>query len=129
MPDNVNYLVTAYRRIILGDQKSWVLFQHGTCVILMQPGDDLGQQAIDLLRQWGPVHVASPAADFSVIHLSEYPGWIITGYHPDVLNYVSPDEIESDAEDVHIGLLGRSKRDSDGHELEVVHIEDKRSTV
>jgi hypothetical protein len=127
MSDNVNDLITAYRRIILGDQKSWVLFKNGTCVILMQPGDNLRQQAIELLRQWGPVHVGSPAADFSVIHLSDYPGWIVTGHHPDVLNYVAPDDVET-ADDLFIGLFGRSVRGADGHELEVVYIEDRRST-
>lgn len=48
-------LIEKWRSIIVGDEKSWVLFAHGTCVILMQPGDDLAGQATELLREHGPV--------------------------------------------------------------------------
>ena len=56
----VNPHVETWRQIIVGEGKSWVLFAHSTCVILMQPEEDLEAQAIDLLREWGPVHVGSP---------------------------------------------------------------------
>ncbi|AEB46797.1 hypothetical protein VAB18032_28631 [Micromonospora maris AB-18-032] len=50
---------------------------------------------------------------------------MVYGHHDDVLTYVGPDEI-SDGSDLAVGLYGRHKRDRDGHELDVVHIEDKR---
>ncbi|GIJ18996.1 hypothetical protein [Micromonospora gifhornensis] len=84
-------LAGTWRRIIEGDGKSWVVFAHGTCVVLPDPG----------------------------------PGWVVYGHHDDVLTYVGPDEI-SDSSDLAIGLYGRHKRDRDGHELDVVHVEDKR---
>ncbi|MEU5877455.1 hypothetical protein [Spirillospora sp. NPDC047279] len=118
-------MVEVWRQIILGEQKSWVLFENGTCVILMEPEGDLAAQATEILREYGPVHVGSPAADFGTIDLEAAPGWVVYGHHDDVLNYVSPDEIGS-PEDVVIGLLGRSKRDRDGHGLTIVHVEDKR---
>jgi hypothetical protein len=43
-------LIAVWRRIIVGAEKSWVLFTHGTCVILMEPAADLAEQARDLLR-------------------------------------------------------------------------------
>nr|MDT0658652.1 hypothetical protein [Micromonospora sp. DSM 115978] len=57
-------LVETWRRIIVGDHKSWVLFTHGTCVVLVDPGNDLADQAIAILREYGPVHAGSPAGDF-----------------------------------------------------------------
>lgn len=120
-------LVTIYRKIIKGSQKSWVLFENGTCVILMKPESDLKQQAIELLRQWGPVRIASPAGDITVQHLSEYPGYMVYGHHPDIIVYVSPTDAGPNAHDAEIGLLGRSRRDKDGHSLQVIHVEDKRS--
>ncbi|MBU8857797.1 MULTISPECIES: hypothetical protein [unclassified Micromonospora] len=52
-------LAATWRRIIRGDGKSWVVFAHGTCVVLPDagPGVDLAVAAIDVLREYGPVHV------------------------------------------------------------------------
>jgi hypothetical protein len=50
---------------------------------------------------------------------------VVWGHHQDVLTYVGPDEV-ADGADVAIGLHGRGKRDRDGHELDVVHVEDAR---
>jgi hypothetical protein len=117
-----------WRRIIQGDGKSWVAFAHGTCVVLPdpEPGVDLAAQAVDILREYGPVHVGTPAGDFGTITLDPGPGWVVYGHHDDVLTYVGPDEV-SDTGDLAVGLYGRDKRDADGHELHVVHVEDKRS--
>ena len=122
-------LVETWRAIIVGEHKSWVLFESGTCVIVMNPEDDLARQATELMRQHGPVHAGSPAGDFSVVTLSKHPGWVVTGDHPDILNYVSPREVEPGAPDVRIGLLGRSKRHQDGEGLKIVHVEDRRGGI
>lgn len=123
-----NLLVQTWRDIVVGEGKSWVLFENGTCVILMQPQGDLAAQAVAVMREWGPVHAGSPAGDFSVIHLSEHPGWVVTCHHPDVLTYVAPDELDGTApDDVAVGLLGRSKRHQDAEELRVFHVEDQRA--
>ncbi|WP_433464285.1 hypothetical protein [Spirillospora sp. CA-128828] len=93
----------------------------------MEPEDDLSVQAVELLREYGPVHGGTPAGDFGTIDLDAAPGWAVYGHHNDILTYVAPDEVEDAANDLAVGLLGRSKRDQDGHELAVVHVEDKRS--
>ena len=122
----MNPLVDIWRRIIVGDGKSWVLFANGTCVILMEPQDDLEAQAIGLMREWGPVHVGSSVGDFNTITLPDDLGWVVTCHHNDILTYVSPDEMEGESEDIAVGLFGRSKRHQDSQDLQVIHIEDKR---
>lgn len=128
MDDDHNDLIETWRGIIQGDSKSWVLFERGTCVILMQPEVDLVTQAKALLKEWGPVQVGTDSADFNVVKLENDPGWVVTCHHPDILTYVRADEdkAEEPAEIV-IGLMGRSMRDEDAKELKVIHIEDKRS--
>jgi hypothetical protein len=126
MPDP---LIETWRRIIVGDEKSWVLFEHGTCVVLMKPEQDLAKQAIDLMKEYGPVIVGTPAGDFNVIALKDHPGWVVTSHHPDILTYVAPDEVNKaglGSDDMMVGLIGRSKRAQDAEELDIVHIEDRR---
>lgn len=123
----MNPLVDIWRRIIVGDGKSWVLFANGTCVILMEPEDDLEAQAIELMREWGPVHAGCPAGDFNTITLPDDLGWVVTCHHNDILTYVSPNEMEREPEDVAVGLFGRSKRHQDSQDLQVIHVEDNRN--
>jgi hypothetical protein len=122
-------LIETWRRIIVGEYKSWALFSNGTCVILMQPEPDLRRQAVEMMKTYGPVHAGGPAGDFSVITLDDDPGWVVTSHHPDILTYVSPDEVAEQSNDLVIGLLGRSKRDLDASELMVIHVEDNRGVV
>ena len=121
-------LVETWRQIIVGDGKSWVLFKHGTCVVLVEPGDDLADRAVAVLREFGPVQPGSPAADFGTIALESAPGWVVTGHHPDVLAYVSPGEVAQvdDNLNLAVGLAGRAKRDQDARHLTITHVEDKR---
>lgn len=121
---SIDDLVRAWRSIIVGEKKAWVLFENGTCVILPNATGDLAQQAIALLSEWGPVHAGSPAGDFSVVQLANSPGWVVTCQHPDILTYVAPDELSPEPSELMIGIIGRGKRDDDAHELNVVHIEE-----
>jgi hypothetical protein len=90
------------------------------------PADHLAQRVISLLQEYGPVRVGTPAGDFDIIDLDDAPGWAVTGHHPDILTYVDPSELENH-DDLTIGLFGRSRRDQVGHDLNVIHIEDKRA--
>ncbi|MFX0090993.1 MAG: hypothetical protein ACFFBD_04455, partial [Candidatus Hodarchaeota archaeon] len=62
--EKITDLINTWRTIILGAQKSWVMFEHGTCVILMEPQEDLQAQAKELLKEWGPVVPGTPLGDF-----------------------------------------------------------------
>jgi hypothetical protein len=122
-------LIETWRRIIIGEYKSWALFSNGTCVILMRPEADLRRQALEMMKTYGPVHAGAPAGDFSVITLDDDPGWVAPSHHPDILTYVFPDEVDQQSNDLVIGLLGRSKRDLDAAELIVIHVEDNRGVI
>jgi hypothetical protein len=78
------------------------------------------------MREWGPVVPGTPAGDFSVIELDTAPGWVVTSHHPDILTYVAREEVGDGASEPFVGLLGRSKRDQDARELEIIHVEDRR---
>ena len=124
----MNELEERWRDIIQDLETSWVLFRNGTCVILVQPEGDLVARAIELMKEWGPVQIANPSADFDIFNLASAAGWIVTCHHKDILTYVAPDEITSARpNEILIGLLGRSKRDRDAQELKIVHVEDKRA--
>ncbi|MBV6702738.1 hypothetical protein KV557_37535 [Kitasatospora aureofaciens] len=120
-------LIDVWRRLLADPDKSWVLFQHGTCVVLTAPEGDLADQATGILGEFGPVHAGSPAGDFGVIDLQDADGWVVTGHHNDVLTYVAPDEVH-DPSEIAVGLSGRSKRHQDGTDLHVVHVEDNRAS-
>ena len=120
-------LVEICQTAIYDPAKSWVLFENGTCVILMEPEADLAAQATALLKEWGPVHTGTPAGDFSVVELVDEMGWVVGGHHPDILTFVPLEELESEQpEDYEVGMLGRSKRHADSETLVVIHVEDRR---
>jgi hypothetical protein len=126
-------LVSTWRRILClrnidADGRSWVLFHHGTCVVLPQsaPEEDVEKQAVSLLAEYGPVYIGTPAGDFSVIALDDVPGWCVSCHHDAVLTYVEPGDVTRGAGDLEVGLCGRSKRHMDGTELTVTHVEDRR---
>ncbi len=118
-------LIAVWKTIVNSPEKSWVLFENGTCVILMEPRGDLADQAAGLLREWGPVRAGTPSGDFDTIELADAPGWVVTCHPDDILTYVGPDEIDS-PDDLVVGLLGRSKRNRDAGRLRVRHVEDRR---
>jgi hypothetical protein len=122
---NTEILADVWQRLLTDPRKSWVLFEHGTCVVLTAPDGDLAEQATETLRKFGPVHAGSPAGDFGVIDVKDADGWVVTGHHQDVLTYVAPDE-PSGQDNFAVGMCGRSKRHRDGTELHIVHVEDRR---
>jgi hypothetical protein len=121
-------LIDVWQRILADPRKSWVLFEHGTCVVLTAPDGELAEQATDLLKKFGPAHAGSSAGDFGVIDVKDVEGWVVPGHHNDVLTYVGLDEPQ-DQSQIAVGLFGRSKRHRDGTELRVVHVEDKRDSA
>ncbi|MFJ9559248.1 hypothetical protein ACIRQQ_04285 [Streptomyces fuscichromogenes] len=115
-------LIDAWRRLLTGSGKAWVVFEHGTCVVLEHPAGDIAEQAVGILREFGPMQVATAAGDFRVLELQQGEGWLVTSHHPDVVTFVPRDDPE-DPSHLAVGILGRSRRDRDGTELRVVHTE------
>lgn len=105
--------------------QDWVLFKHGTYIIFDHAEEipDLESEAIKLMAAFGPVYIGTSAADFDVTDLNKTEGWIVSGHGYGMYTYVSPYEIKSEMPDiVEIGLLGRAKRDLDGKDPVVIHI-------
>jgi hypothetical protein len=121
-------LVDVWRRLLVNPSASWVLFEHGTCVVLTAPEGDLAAQATGILQEFGPGRAGSASGDFGVLHPTNADGWVVTGHHPDVLTYVAPGE-PAGQDDFAVGLCGRAKRHRDGTELHVVHVEDRRDAA
>lgn len=119
-------LINIYKKIITDPSMSWVLFKHGTCVMLLNPAKDLQSQAVRILKEHGQVIAGTPSGDFEVTKIPEINGWVVTGDCPGVMMFVSEKETGGKRSDFDIGMIGRSKREHDSKELEVVHVEDKR---
>lgn len=98
----------------------WVLYRNGTLVFLPGASGYLEKLASDLLKTEGPVVAGTPSGDFSVTRSSR--AWFVKSHHADILTVVTPDEVGPGDSDLKIGLLGRSKRDLDAKQLEVVHV-------
>ena len=110
-------LVAAWRDVINGPGKSWVVFENGTCVVLTEPAGDLAEQAVAILREHGPVLPGSSFGDFGTVALEGDRGWVVTCHHNDIITDVAPDEIPAEqASDLAVGLLGRAKRGRDAEE-------------
>ena len=98
----------------------WIVFAHGTCILIKEISDDTVKQAVDLMGEW-PVRAGSELGDFNIITLSDVPGWVITCAHPDIKTYLAPEEIEQqDVPSIFLGLQGRAKRHQDAQEKRII---------
>lgn len=121
-------IVEVWRKIIQNTPerqgKPWVVFRHGTCVILMEGAsskEDATTKATQIVTQYGPVYPGTPTADFNITENSAVQGIIVTCWHDDVLSFVGKNEGGDNM--LANALLGRSKRDQDGRSPEVLHVE------
>jgi hypothetical protein len=114
--------IERWKQLLAHHHKPWVVFAHGTCVILTEPEPDITRQATELIEQW-PAYAGSELGDFGVMSLTDVPGWVITCGHPDILTYLAPEEVEKEeTPDITLGLQGRAKRDQDAHEKRVIFV-------
>ena len=93
--------------------------------MLLNPEEDIHMQAIKILKEHGSVVAGTPSGDFEVTKVPQINGWVVTGDYPGIMMYVFQEEVGEKNSDFEIGMIGRTKRERDAKELEVVHVEDK----
>ncbi|BAP31977.1 uncharacterized protein CHSO_2940 [Chryseobacterium sp. StRB126] len=105
--------------------QDWVLFKNDTYIIFddIATVENVQEEAIKLMKEFGPVFAGGSAGDFNVIHLNATEGWLVSGHGYGMYTYVHPLELDNESpNDLEIGLLGRSKRNLDGENPEIRHI-------
>lgn len=111
--------------------QNWVLFKNGTYIIFddIKQVKNINNEAIALMKEFEPVSAGGSAGDFNTIRLLKTEGWIVAGHVYGIYTYVSPTEIENKSpNDLEVGLFGRSKRDLDGRNPEIIYINKIRET-
>lgn len=83
--------------------------------------EDAAAKATQIISEYGSVLITTTSADSNVTENSAAEGIIVTCWHNDVLSFVGKEEGEDDL--LGKALLGRSKRDQDGRNPEVLHVE------
>jgi hypothetical protein len=110
--------------------KDWVLFKNGTYIIFddITQIDNIESEAIRLMKEFGPVHAGGPAGDFNVISLNQTEGWVVSGHGYGMYTYVNPSELETNSpDDLTIGVYGRSKRNSDGQNPNIIYVNSSKN--
>ena len=117
-------LIAAWRGMLSGVGGAWVLFEHGTCVTLADPGDDPAAEATAVLRRHGRTGLLAAIFDFAgTVDVPDGSGWVVASRHPDVNTFVGRAEVASGL-DADAGRLGRGKRERDVARAQVIHVED-----
>lgn len=121
----MNHYIKAWQELMV-EPYPWVLFENGTCVIIMKHDEDRKQQAIQLLKGLY-VKAGYEFGDYGVQKLSNEKGWIVTSTHPDVVTLVTLDEVpEQYREDtLSIGSHAQKKRKMDAEACKVIYIADE----
>lgn len=107
--------------------KSWVLFENQTVVMLddATPSASLAsQRATEIMKNYGPVHVGTPAGEFNVLSDEDSKGWIVTtGHCENMFTFIDKKQVNHEGGMFVIGLLGRAMRNKDGKQAQVIHVE------
>jgi hypothetical protein len=116
------------------DHRDWVVFANGTYIILDDSlKDDPSNNALEILKEFGPVYRGSPAGNISITKLVKTPGWSVGGHYNGMYTYVHPDELLGagmvDFSDLDVGLYARAKRDKDSRDLKIIYINTRRNVA
>jgi len=107
---------------------AWVLFANGSFIVLESDAaeNELREQALEIIKQYGPVSPGTASADFEVSALQHTGGWAVSSHGEGLFTYVHPSEVEGPhATDLEVGLTGRAKRDADSREREIIYVHTK----
>lgn len=107
--------------------KSWVLFENQTVVILEDAAQSAAlasEKATKIMKDYGPIHIGTPAGEFEVMSDDDSKGWIVTpGHCENMFTYVDKRQANHGGGKMIIGLLGRAMRAKDGKNPIVIHVE------
>ena len=106
---------------IMKPGRAWVVFLLGTCVVVDEGDPDPNARARAILREHGPVHVGTPAGDFTPHRMTDDFGWLVAFDHPSVMTRV-PLDPGGGPNELTAGLIGRRLRAEDARILAVVHV-------
>ena len=111
-------------RARLADAEAWVLFEHGTVVLLPgDPGPDPLARAKVKLGHDAERRAGSAAGDPAVLRLEGGEGWIVSSEDPDVFTLVPASTITAGSSDVVIGAAGRAAHEADVDGGRALHVE------
>ncbi len=125
----IDELLEHVRLAINPQFEDWVVFKNGTYIIFDDATAvaDIREEAVAEMREYGPVHAGGPAGDFEVTSLNNTQGWVVSGHGYGMYTYVHPSELAiAEPTDLEVGLFGRLKRNLDGQNPEVLHINAKK---
>ncbi len=116
-------------RILAKEGRTWILFEHGTCVFWDEATYKPEDYAIDILKKYGFIVPRTPAGNFDQNISENPPGMLVTYYHQDILTFLLDEELKNPEIASIPGLLARHRHQLDAEELNIVHIELSNSTV
>lgn len=108
--------------------QDWVLFKNGTYIIFENAEEisNIESVALKFMKEFGPVYTEERSEDFDVTDLKNTDGWIVSGHGYGMYTYVSPQELKyKKPNTTKIGLFGRGKRDLDGRNPVIIHVNRK----
>lgn len=117
-------LVANWPTLLRSPTTSFVLFEHGTCVVCVEGGPEpLATHATRTVRESLP-RPGGPAGDFTVRRLGDH-GALVGFDHPDVFVLLLPEECGA-LDDLRLGLRGRHRLHRDASSPSVAHVVDRR---
>ncbi|HZI53126.1 MAG TPA: hypothetical protein VFD56_05475 [Chitinophagaceae bacterium] len=122
----INHITLA----INANLKDWVVFANGTYIILDDSlKEDPSNNALKIIKEFGPVYRGSPAGDLSITKLDKTDGWSVGGHYNGLYTYVHPDELVRagmvECSDLDVGLYARAKRDKDSRDLKIIYVNNR----
>ncbi|MHA1221365.1 MAG: hypothetical protein ACTSQB_06495, partial [Candidatus Heimdallarchaeota archaeon] len=127
-----NKIIDTWKSILVQEENPWVLFEHGTCIIIIEEFKDIKKKAKEIMKEWGVVVPGTNLGDFSVEEWKEFNGWMVHYAFDRMASFVFQEELpELDQENtefssITIGMLGREKRSNDARTLSLIYIEEKK---
>ena len=119
--DDPSLAITAIRALLKKDRR-FVLFEHGTVVVVEDDTiEDLESYASLRLEEDTEIVSGSATGDMSVDEIEG--GWVVGSNDPDIFIFVPHSEVTEGAQAISIGMAGRAAHGADIDDPNVVHVE------